>query len=102
MDVDRVEDNDIVEDRVENNSVKDDRIENDSTCYQKYVRIGCDLVEGSDIIAATKNLAGTYLANIEPNRNQKASESENLTTKTKGKKPCVETIAGISKYNFWQ
>ncbi|CAG8727151.1 22429_t:CDS:2, partial [Gigaspora rosea] len=43
----------------------------------QYVRIGGDLVEGPDIVTATKNLAGK-------------------------KKPRVETIAGISKYNFWQ
>ncbi|RIB15401.1 hypothetical protein C2G38_2192489 [Gigaspora rosea] len=67
------------------------------TCYQKICSCQIDLVEGSDIIAATKNLAETYLANIEPNRNQKANESENLTTKNKGKKLRVETIAGISK-----
>ncbi|CAG8761317.1 9714_t:CDS:1, partial [Gigaspora rosea] len=67
----------------------------------QYVRVGGDLEEGSDIVTATKNLAGTYLANIEPNRNQKKNENENFENKGK-KKPRVETIAGISKHNFWQ
>ncbi|CAG8645255.1 1444_t:CDS:2, partial [Gigaspora rosea] len=39
---------------------------------KRYVRIGCDVVEGSDI------------------------------QKIKEKKPRVEMIAGISKYNFWK
>ncbi|CAG8707007.1 25748_t:CDS:1, partial [Gigaspora rosea] len=63
-----------------------------------YVCIGCDVVEGSDIVTATKHLAGMYLANIEPNRYQQI----NLVTENPGKKkPRVETIAG-TKYNFWQ
>ncbi|CAG8821432.1 20221_t:CDS:2, partial [Gigaspora rosea] len=32
----------------------------------------------SDIVSATQNLAGTHLANIEPNRNQTTNPSENL------------------------
>ncbi|CAG8572329.1 4197_t:CDS:2 [Gigaspora rosea] len=64
-----------------------------------YVRIGCNVVEESDIVTATKHFARTYLANIEPNRHQQT----NLVTENPGKKkPHVETIAGISKYNFWQ
>ncbi|CAG8620654.1 646_t:CDS:2, partial [Cetraspora pellucida] len=42
---------------------------------KQYVCIEYDVVKGSDIMTATKNLAETYLA---------------------------KTIAGISKYNFWQ
>ena len=44
------------------------------------------MVEGSDIVSATQNLAGTHLANIEPNRNQKTNPSENLEAGSKGKK----------------
>ncbi|CAG8855071.1 17720_t:CDS:1, partial [Gigaspora margarita] len=37
---------------------------------KRYIRIGCDLTEGTNIEEAIKNLSGTSIARIEPNRNQ--------------------------------
>ncbi|CAG8851684.1 40193_t:CDS:1, partial [Gigaspora margarita] len=37
---------------------------------KRYIRIGCDLTEGTNIEEAIENLSGTSVACIEPNRNQ--------------------------------
>ncbi|CAG8530420.1 23700_t:CDS:2 [Gigaspora rosea] len=42
-----------------------------SYAIKRYVRIGYDISEGSDIVDAAKELSGTYLANIQPNRTKK-------------------------------
>lgn len=50
-----------------------------------------------------KNLAGTYFANIEPNRNENNENSGQMSNNTKKKKkPKVKTISGISKYFYWE
>ncbi|CAG8784541.1 20951_t:CDS:2, partial [Cetraspora pellucida] len=60
-----------------------------------------EVIEGSNIVTATYNLAGTYLANIEPNRNQ--GKNKNLVVESNVKtKPYIETITEISKHNYWQ
>ncbi|RHZ89383.1 hypothetical protein Glove_15g18 [Diversispora epigaea] len=41
-----------------------------SHAIKHYIRIGHDLKKGQDIVEARKNLAGTYFANIESNRNE--------------------------------
>lgn len=35
---------------------------------KRYVRLGYEIAEGQDIENATQNLAGTRIANLEPNR----------------------------------
>ncbi|CAG8737105.1 19041_t:CDS:2, partial [Gigaspora rosea] len=42
-----------------------------SHAIKHYVRIGYDILEGSDIVDAAKELSGTYFANIQPNRAKK-------------------------------
>ena len=50
-----------------------------------------------------KNLAGTYFANIEPNKNKNSENSEQISNNArKKKKPKVKTIPGISKYSYWK
>ncbi|CAG8492832.1 2694_t:CDS:2 [Gigaspora rosea] len=49
----------------------------------------------------TFNKRGTHLANIEPNQNQEKSRNLVAGNNVK-KKPQVETITRISKYNYWQ
>ncbi|RHZ83126.1 hypothetical protein Glove_99g287 [Diversispora epigaea] len=49
-----------------------------------------------DIVEAGKNLAGTYFANIEPNRNEQENNDSGK------KKPKIKTISGISKYFYWE
>ncbi|RHZ71090.1 hypothetical protein Glove_262g77 [Diversispora epigaea] len=53
-------------------------------------------VKGQDIVEAGKNLAGTYFANIEPNRNEQENNDSGK------KKPKIKTISGISKYFYWE
>ncbi|CAG8449392.1 24634_t:CDS:2, partial [Gigaspora rosea] len=68
---------------------------------KRYVHIGCDVVEGSDIVSATQNLAGTHLANIEPNRNQTTNPSENLEAGMADCWPISGVYCGTSIAAFW-
>src|SRR5688572_24898412 len=52
-----------------------------------YVRLGCNITEGEDIENAVKDLCGTSICHIEPNR-------ENQNKK-------FSTLAGISGLNEW-
>ncbi|CAB5197814.1 unnamed protein product [Rhizophagus irregularis] len=74
-----------------------------SHAIKRYVRIGYDIKGGQDIVEAGKNLAGTYFANIEPNRNENSENFEQTSNNArKKKKPKVKTIPGISKYFYWE
>ncbi|GES96300.1 hypothetical protein GLOIN_2v1880126 [Rhizophagus clarus] len=59
-----------------------------SLSIKRFVRIGGEIQEGNDITAAIKNIAGTSVAHIEPNR----------TKESKGKSM---TIPGISNWFEW-
>ncbi|CAG8780965.1 1768_t:CDS:2, partial [Gigaspora rosea] len=41
--------------------------------FKRYICVGYDLVSREDIVAASRNIAGTSLANLEPNRDQEIS-----------------------------
>ena len=43
---------------------------------KRYIRIGCELTSGKDIEEAIKQLSGTSVAQIEPNRNKNNNEIE--------------------------
>ncbi|PKB93609.1 hypothetical protein RhiirA5_440829 [Rhizophagus irregularis] len=74
-----------------------------SHAIKRYVRIGYDIKGGQDIVEAGKNLAGTYFANIKPNRNENNENSGQMNNNTREKKkPKVKTISGISKYFYWE
>ncbi|CAG8732205.1 2121_t:CDS:1, partial [Cetraspora pellucida] len=69
-----------------------------SHAIKYYVRIGYNISEKSDIIDAAKELSGTYLSNIQPNRtkkevNQLDNDSEKINNE---KKVNINTIPGIS------
>ncbi|CAB5139640.1 unnamed protein product [Rhizophagus irregularis] len=58
-----------------------------------------------DIVEAAKHLAGTSLANLEPNRSQFEPEDEkiyNISKKEQNSKPNVKTIKGISNLFYWK
>lgn len=55
---------------------------------KRYVRLGFDVTEGEDIENAVKDLCGTSISQMDPNRE-----------KNKGK---IKTFVGISKLNEWQ
>ena len=70
-----------------------------------------DVVEGEDIVKASKGLARTSLAQITINRNDENSESETEDVRPKkkqkkgssnSKKPKIKTIPGISKLYCWE
>ncbi|CAB5195610.1 unnamed protein product, partial [Rhizophagus irregularis] len=74
-----------------------------SHTIKRYIQIGYDIKGDQDIVEVGKNLAGTYFANIEPNRNENNENSEQMNNNTrKKKKPKVKTISGISKYFYWE
>ncbi|CAG8647657.1 5412_t:CDS:2, partial [Racocetra fulgida] len=59
-----------------------------SHAIKRYIRIGYNVSEGSNIVDAAKELSGTYLANIQPNRAKKEvtqleDNSEKLNEKKK-------------------
>src|SRR5205823_5449379 len=55
---------------------------------KRYIRLGFDVTKGEDIENAVKDLHGTSISQIDPNRE-----------KNKGK---IKTFIGISKLNEWQ
>ncbi|GES79934.1 hypothetical protein GLOIN_2v1790442 [Rhizophagus clarus] len=57
-----------------------------SHAIKRYVRIGYDIKRGQNIVKVGKNLAGTYFANIEPNRNENNENSGQISNNTKKKK----------------
>ncbi|RIB24654.1 hypothetical protein C2G38_2167970 [Gigaspora rosea] len=67
----------------------------------QYLRIGHDLATGDDISQAVKNLSGTTVANIEPDRDDNDDE-DNDDKKVKKSKIKVKTIKGISKLFYWK
>ncbi len=56
-----------------------------SQAITRYVRIGNDIIKGTDIEKATQNLKGTYIRHIKPDR------SKQIT---------VKTIKGISNWHY--
>ncbi|CAB5207494.1 unnamed protein product [Rhizophagus irregularis] len=76
-----------------------------SHSIKRYIRIGYDIRDGEDIVEAAKHLAGTSLANLEPNRSQFEPEDEkiyNISKKEQNSKPNVKTIKGISNLFYWK
>ncbi|RHZ90012.1 hypothetical protein Glove_9g308 [Diversispora epigaea] len=73
---------------------------------KRYLRIGCNLSCGDDIVQAVKGLSGTSLANLEPNRNieDETHELEELdkSKNIRKKKSKMKTIKGISKLFYWE
>ncbi|RHZ51763.1 hypothetical protein Glove_470g7 [Diversispora epigaea] len=62
-------------------------LEADFTSYKRYIKLGYNINSGDDIESAIKNIAGTRVANLNPNRdNDKAK---------------LGTITGISNYQEW-
>ena len=55
---------------------------------KRYVRLGFDVTKGEDIENVVKDLCGTSISQMDPNRE-----------KNKGK---IKTFVGISKLNEWQ
>ena len=53
-------------------------------------------------MVAAKDLAGTYIRNIEPNRKKEENELDSSSAISKQKKSRIKTLEGISKYFYWQ
>ncbi len=60
------------------------------------------MTDGFHIVAAVKDLAGTYIGNIEPNRKKEENELDSSSAISKQKKSRIKTLEGISKYFYWQ
>ncbi|RGB23899.1 hypothetical protein C1646_773843 [Rhizophagus diaphanus] len=50
---------------------------------KRYVRVGCDLVDGTNIETALQDLSGTSVAHIEPNRDQLLGNEKQNEKRTK-------------------
>ncbi|CAG8809871.1 8913_t:CDS:2, partial [Cetraspora pellucida] len=68
-------------------SLIDTKIKN--TELKRYVKFGYDINSGEDIEEAIKDLAGTHVAYLEPNRNQRNNDT------------ALGTIAGIQNWHEW-
>ncbi|EXX57760.1 hypothetical protein RirG_204090 [Rhizophagus irregularis DAOM 197198w] len=76
-----------------------------SHSIKRYIRIGYDIRDGENIVEAAKYLAGTSLANLEPNRSQFEPEDKkiyNISKKEQNSKPNVKTIKVISNLFYWK
>ncbi|CAB5100617.1 hypothetical protein GLOIN_2v1846636 [Rhizophagus irregularis DAOM 181602=DAOM 197198] len=62
---------------------------------KRYVKLGYEIASGKDIEMAIKDLSGTHVANLQPNREQVQTEN-NISKKEKQK---IGTIAGIQNWN---
>ncbi|RIB20253.1 hypothetical protein C2G38_2179780 [Gigaspora rosea] len=71
---------------------------------KRYLRIRYDIKTGDDICEVVKDLSGTSIANIEPNRDDDIIMEENISENIKSKKSKIKikTIKGISKLFFWE